>query len=65
VLVPEILSPFVPEICTSQPEGACEMMDTITLMVGAATAGPKEWCEVGEMIFAQAMVDIGARYAAS
>lgn len=26
------------------------MMDTITLMVGAATAGPKEWCEVGEMI---------------
>ena len=26
------------------------MMDTITLMVGAVTAGPSEWCEAGEML---------------
>jgi transposase len=26
------------------------MMDTITLMVGALTAGPSEWCEAGEML---------------
>jgi len=26
------------------------MMDAITLMVGAVTAGPSEWCEGGEMI---------------
>jgi transposase len=26
------------------------MMDTITMMVGAMTAGPQEWCEAGEML---------------